>query len=114
MTYDPRTVFAAAMTWWRRQPESKRDFATMAEARHAIRLRIHVIGDETGCFLLRGAPKTYWEPAAGDGFRNTDRTLADETLGHVVLSGQVTREERFWPTWQAFAEQMGLSQAEVQ
>lgn len=112
MRYDARTVFAAALDWWRRQPESEMDFSAVTQARHAIRLRIYVQGDDEGHFLLNGADKVYWEPEDAEGFRNTDQTLADEAekLGHVILSTMVTRQERFWPTWAAFAEEVGLAQ----
>ena len=111
MRYDARTVFAAALAWAEQQPEHEPDFRTMAQRRHAIILRVYVRDDDSGCFRLNGGDKLYWAPVAAEGFRNTDRTLANEAdrLGHVILSIRVTRQERLWPTWQAFAEETGLA-----
>jgi len=110
MRYDPTLVFAAALEWWRSQPESHRDFAAVAQARHAIRLRIYVRDDESGHFLLNGSDRAYWQPAGERGWQNTRRTLADEAdrLGPVIMTTAASGDIRHWPSFEAFAREVGL------
>ena len=99
---DGSTVWAAFAMWWRRE---------FADA----------VGNAHPHLLIYTAETTYhlhnrrlYTVAEGEnGFRNTTDPFPDpEDVTHVVaerlcrLPGQ---GEHYWPSWQAFAEEVGLA-----
>lgn len=98
---DARTTWAAFVTWW------KKEFSEDIGARQAHPY-LRIYARETTYFLHN--PKLY--EAAEGGFCNTsDPFPAPGEITHVVaeyLSRSPGRGEHYWPSWQAFTEEVGL------
>ncbi|HPD18014.1 MAG TPA: hypothetical protein PLE19_24015 [Planctomycetota bacterium] len=111
MRYDPQTVYAAARAWYLAQPGLPPHVAASAGHPHQLYLAIYVRGDEEGHYHLAG-PRLYRVLEGEDGQRNCSQDALREaagSLGHVILRHRASRDERFWPTWRAFAEEVGLA-----
>ena len=109
MRYDPQTVWACALEWYRANVDAELDVADAIRHRQ-LRLHVYVQGED-GCYKLDGQ-KLYWQevPGRGQGTNVDPWSLREAAarLGHVVLAHKPSRFERMWPTWVAFAADAGL------
>ena len=111
MTFDARTIWAAARTWMDRMMQ-ERIAQGAVYPRGQLPLSVCIYPrDRDGCYLVsRG--KLYWDEDTTDGtFQNTDDDLPEaEDISHVVgtCRGITQSIDRYWPTWAAFAADVGL------
>jgi hypothetical protein len=84
---------------------------SQVERPHMLQIYIYVRDEEKPYYLA--GPKLYrmMEDPGGSFVNCGQDELAEsaEELGHVIARARLTREEQFWPTWNAFADEVGLS-----
>ena len=111
MRYDPQTVWSSTLAWCLEASGEKPPPGSGLVRGHLLRLYVYVRGRD-GCYYLAG-PKLNWMDAPPSGeltpVDQRDLTENAEELGHVIAVNPVSRDERFWPTWQAFAEETKLA-----
>lgn len=112
MRYDPNTIWSAVWTWFQGQPEREDEVAATYRPAYArISLAIYVRGEPEPYHLHN--PKLYRATTtSGLGpWVNCDqdelKVRADE-LGHVVLHDRGVGDTKLWPTWAAFAHEVGI------
>ena len=112
MRYDPTTVWAATWEWFHRQPERQTEIPVQIRPAHA-RLILNIYReDQPGAWRLSG-PKLYWHGDLNQSaYQNCEQDELWEHrdwLGHVVLTDRILRTTKLWQSWQAFADDIGLS-----
>ncbi|MFW6108645.1 MAG: hypothetical protein ACOC8D_02410 [bacterium] len=112
MRYDPQTVWSSTLAWCLdASGETAPKGSSGLMPGHLLRLYVYVRGRD-GCYYLAG-PKLNWmdTPPSGELSPVDQGDLKEnaEELGHVIAVNPVSRDERFWPTWEAFAKDTGLA-----
>jgi len=113
MRYDPQTVWSSTLAWCLDASGETPPTGSAGLVRgHLLRLYVYVRGRE-GCYYLAG-PKLNWmdTPPSGDltPIDQADLRENAKELGHVIAVNPVSRDERFWRTWESFAEETGLAE----
>lgn len=113
MRYDPQSIWSSTLAWClEASGETSPGGPTGLVRGHLLRLYVYVRGRD-GCYYLAG-PKLNWmdTPPGGElsPVDQTDLQENGEQLGHVIAINPVSRDERFWRTWRAFADETGLAE----
>ena len=108
MKHDIRTIWAVFATWARGIEDPP------ARTLGGLALYIYPAeSGEPGAYRMHG-PRLYWQPEGADHFQRTDDDLpAPDAVSHIIASGGPLRrgDDRYWPTWAAFAQEVGLLDA---
>jgi hypothetical protein len=108
---DAKTIHAAAWTWWLHQLGDRYQPGAIHPETAQMQLYIYRIGSSGRWHIRNG--RLYWDDDPTDDHWNScdphDLADTESELGVVILADRILRDERYWPTFTAFAADIGLA-----